>query len=57
MGLTKKILKNIKGYWNNGILITENILKFQNQLLQLFIVPIILNQNSNKIYYNYNRKN
>ncbi len=55
-----KLKENIKGeiqvYKTIGIMIKEAILKFQFPYFHYSFIPIRIDQNSNKIYYNYNRK-
>jgi len=57
MGLTKNITKQIIEYWNNGMLIKKIIVKSLNPFFYFSIIPIKLNQNTKKTFYNYNRKN
>jgi len=56
MGLAKKVTDSIKKYWNNGILIIENIIRLEKPSFHYSIIPVKIDRNSNKTYYNHNRK-
>jgi len=56
MGLAKKITDSIKKYLNNRILKIEDIIKLEKPSFHYSIIPVKIDRNSNKAYYNYNRK-